>query len=378
MLMPQFFKEKHLKWLEKLISCPSVTPCDLGAQPLIGEFLTELSPLIEVKTAHGTITSNTSYTLKGNEKHFVFVGHTDVVPAPTTEWSSDPFSLILKDNQLIGRGVVDMKGAIICFLAAIEHILTSKKIHPTIHILLTSNEEGSGHEGLQCLLERVSIPTCSLVLIGEPSSTHEPGDCIKAGRRGSMHAEIHLKGHAYHVAYAGQLHPIYHLDRLVSQLKSTDWDLGSSVPFFAKSSFQITKIQTQDCVENVIPAQLMIRFNIRYSPATSLAECSYLLETILKQYPLEFTTVWRQGATPWRSSLTKKDIDHLLGNHPAYKGVLSTNGGVSDGYKVATQLSQRILELGLSHESAHQTHEWTTLEHLNTLTSLYIELLNKS
>lgn len=375
--MFSLFKKKHLSWLDALLQCRSVSPHDDGAQPLIASFIKEIDSSSHYEVAHGALTSNTAYHIQGNHNHFIFAGHTDVVPALEFVWSQDPFKLTTKnESELIGRGIVDMKGAIICFLAAVEYVMSLNK-HPSIHILLTSNEEACGHEGLQYLLQQISLPECALVVIGEPSAHLKPGDCIKTGRRGSLHGEVQLTGQAYHVAYAENHHPLYYLESILTELKAIDWDLGQVTPFFTKSSFQITKIQTQECVENVIPSHLSIRFNIRYSPVTSLTTCNTLLENLLNAYPLESSIAWRQGAIPWRSALAQKDIDALLGAHPAYKGYLSTDGGVSDGYKIATHLSDRIIEVGLSHQSAHQTNEWTTFDDLNTLTSLYAQLLLK-
>jgi len=372
------FNEKHLLWLHQLLQCQSITPIDDGAQSLIHDFLKEIISNIDTHQAHGIATNNTAYYFNNNQPTLVFAGHTDVVPAGQQEWIANPFQLTRLEDRLIGRGIVDMKGAIICFLAALEHMLQYHPLScPSIMILLTSNEEGCGTQGLQYLLKDIVVPSPSLVIIGEPSSIDIPGDCIKTGRRGSIHAEVDLKGQPYHVAYAGDYHPLYYIEELVAQLKAIDWDCGIDIPFFAKSSFQITKIQTQECVENVIPASLKLRFNIRYSPATSLDICSNLLDQTLKKYPLQSTTRWRQGATPWRSSITDQDIERLLKAHWAYKGYFSTDGGVSDGYKIAAQLTDRIIELGLSHKSAHQINEWTTLNDLKTLTELYIQLMLK-
>ena len=138
--------ETHLNWLRQLIACRSVTPNDDNAQHLICKIVKKIFPelQLQIQTAHSETTHNTSVIINGTSKKLTFAGHTDVVPADQGDWQSDPFQLTARENRCFGRGIVDMKGAIICFLAALDNLRQKNIPLPTVQIILTSDEEGSG------------------------------------------------------------------------------------------------------------------------------------------------------------------------------------------------------------------------------------------
>ncbi len=361
--------------LAKLIECVSVTPHDHGAQFLIKKYLENLF-FTKVTSIEKKINQTTNSLIKINfnsEKTIIFVGHTDVVPAQESQWAYAPFKLTIQENKLIGRGIADMKGAIVAFIAAIENLYSLKKDCPNVIFLLTSDEEGSGKDGLQTLLDSSEIKENTIAIIGEPTSQFRIGDCVKIGRRGSLHCLLELEGESYHVAYPGKNHPIYYLDFLIRELKLVDWDQGLSINNFESSSFQITKIETEDSVENVIPSKIMIRFNIRYSPVTNLQKVEKVLENILETIPLKKNAIWKQGATPWHSELKAHELNSILKDVNVEK--FTTDGGVSDGYKVFQFFTQKIIEIGLKNETAHQKNEYITLDDLKDLISLYEQIL---
>ena len=106
----------------ELIRCPSVTPEEGGAIAYLQRVLTEAGFDVHrvMFTEPGYDNIENLYARIGTgSPHFVFAGHTDVVPpGDSTLWSYAPFAGEVSEEVLFGRGAVDMKGAIACMLAA--------------------------------------------------------------------------------------------------------------------------------------------------------------------------------------------------------------------------------------------------------------------
>lgn len=90
------------------------------------------------------------------------------------------------------------------------------------------------------------------------------GDVIKIGRRGSLTANINLHGKQGHVAYPHLAeNPIHKLSPVLVDLTTTIWDQGNA--YFPPTSMQITSIQAGGQASNIIPGELSLQFNFRYS-----------------------------------------------------------------------------------------------------------------
>lgn len=366
--------QKHAQWLHKLLSFPSVSPHDLGAQQWLVSWAQSQNIPHNVRHCHRGATSNMALTLGPDLQtpHLHFVGHTDVVPAEEKRWSYPPFALTCDKKNLYGRGICDMKGAIIAFIAAYD-ALRKQQSNLTVTLLLTSDEEGSGADGLQHLLQEYPQDCVSFVVIGEPTATKTVGDAIKIGRRGSFHGELSLIGASHHVAYPKKKDPLTFLPELLTQWQNYDWDHGVGQPG-SQTHFQITQIQTQDCVENVIPGKIQLRFNFRYISGTSTEQLQQRFEQFLKPLPLEHKLHWRFGARPWKSGLSDEILVQLFGT----QAQRLMDGGVSDGYKVAKHLTSKIVEVGLPHVTAHEHDEHISEENFLDLVALYTNLMHKS
>jgi succinyl-diaminopimelate desuccinylase len=372
--MPRY-DNNVLQWLDTLLRKRSITPHDCGAQEAVCAMARSFQPMIELQHCPVGQTNNIAITLgpQGDQPHCHFIGHTDVVPAFEDAWQYPPFELTHVKGKLYGRGVCDMKGAIVAFLAAYQRCLESEP-HKTVTLMLTSDEEGSGHDGLQHLLKNYDKRRVSFALIGEPTAQYHSGDRVKNARRGSLHGVLRLTGKSAHVAYPQKKDPLFFLKDLLQDLNTQDWDAGGGSEC-AYTSFQITKIHTQDCVENVIPAEIEIRFNFRYIPQTSLPSIQQAFQAILSRYPLAAQISWRAGAVPWQSSLDVSAIHHLFQDGGFEEPICCSLGGVSDGYKVAQYLTPKIIEIGLPHHTAHQEDEHVEMTDLKRLIELYHHIL---
>ena len=249
-----------------LIRSPSVTPVDAGAMATLKGALEALGFTCRDLPFEGT---PNLYARRGNDgPNLCFAGHTDVVPTGTVAaWSHDPFAAEVRDGVLFGRGAVDMKGGIACWLAAVSRVLAEAGVPGSLSFLITGDEEGPALHGTKRVVEQLiaegeRIDAC---VVGEPSSSQHLGDMIKVGRRGSLNSWITVKGRQGHVAYPDRAaNPVPVLVRLLNRLAEAHLDDG--YPEFPPSNLEITTVDVGNPASNVIPAEATARLNIRFNP----------------------------------------------------------------------------------------------------------------
>lgn len=381
---------KGLELLTHLIESKSITPNDCGLQQHIYQHLLErtdaalknIQAELLIQDFSRGDTANSQIIIKPKAtKNAVskigFIGHTDVVPAQHDTWSSNPFSLTINKDKLIGRGMVDMKGSIACFIDSLVIFIQSiQSLDFEIHIFLTSDEEGSGKDGLEVLFNQIKTNDFLYAIIGEPTSEDFIGDYIKVGRRGSVHGNLSLIGKQYHVAYPGHKNPFVVLPKVISTMNNLTFE-EPATSLFTPSNLEITSISSEQTVENIIPSTISMRFNVRNTPTYPLELLKQNIQQALKplldnfDYKLKF----RQGGAPWFSSIDNETLKQLL--HPL-KYQKTTKGGLSDGWKAHQAGLTNLFELGLKNKTAHQVDEYASLEDLNTLTDIYITILKNT
>jgi succinyl-diaminopimelate desuccinylase len=366
-----------LELTKQLIRRRSVTPDDAGCQPIIAERLQALGFKIE-SMRFGEV--DNLWARRGTDAPlFVFAGHTDVVPTgPVNQWNSDPFEAIERDGKLYGRGAADMKGSLAAMVIAVEQFIAENPGHKgSIGFLITGDEEGIAISGTVKVIEKLEsrkekIDWC---LVGEPSSTERVGDTIKNGRRGSLSGTLTVYGQQGHVAYP-QLadNPIHRVSAAMAELCAIEWDQGNE--FFPATTFQISNIHAGTGANNVIPGEIEILFNFRYSTASNEAQLRERVETLLKRHRLDYILQWHLSGHPFitqRGALidaTEKAIKTVTGMDTQ----LSTAGGTSDGRFIAPTGTQ-VVELGPVNATIHKIDENVDIEGLEQLTKMYARIL---
>lgn len=362
-----------------LIECPSLTPHDAGCQTIISEHLSKLN--FNIEHFHDSDVTNLWAKRGTVAPLFVFVGHTDVVPTGLLEqWTSHPFTPTIRDGYLYGRGAADMKSGIAAMLTALNRFIQKYPDHlGSIGILITSDEEGHAINGTKKVIDRLitkneKIDWC---LVGEPSSDNQVGDVIKNGRRGSLSFKLNIQGKQGHIAYPHLADNAIHRSvPAINELISIKWDDGNQ--YFQPTGFQISNIRAGTGANNVIPGNIEIIGNFRFSPAITVESIQERLINLLKKYQLEFNIDWQVSALPF---LTKEGI-FIEQCRAAIKDItgintqLSTTGGTSDGRFVAPTGAQ-ILELGVCNATIHQIDECVRVEDLEKLSFIYERLLEK-
>jgi len=360
-----------------LIARPSITPDDQGCQTLL---IDRLAPLGFVAEKMPFAAVDNIWLRKGSSAPlFCFAGHTDVVPTGDLNlWESDPFAPEVREGQLYGRGAADMKGSIAAMTVACERFVQAYPNHNgSIAFLITSDEEGVAVNGTVKVVETLEqrqekIDWC---LVGEPSSTAEVGDIVKNGRRGSLGGVLTIMGKQGHVAYPHlAANPIHLAAPFLTEVTQIMWDEGNT--YFPPTSFQISNIHAGTGTTNVIPEQLEITLNFRFSTETTAEQLQARFEALLKKHQLNYNMDWKLSGQPFLTDVG----DLVAATQAAIKTVtgrdtqLSTAGGTSDGRFIAPTGAQ-VLELGPVNATIHQINECVNVEDLDRLEEIYFQIL---
>jgi succinyl-diaminopimelate desuccinylase len=364
---------------QELIRRRSVTPDDCGCQEVMIERLSAIGFKIE-RLRFGDV--DNFWAVRGDSgSTLCFAGHTDVVPTgPEQNWQQAPFDATIVDSHIVGRGAADMKGSLAAMVVACERFVALNPNHSgRIAFLITSDEEGIAIDGtvkvIQLLQQRNELP--EWCLIGEPSSTTKCGDVVKNGRRGSLGCTLRVKGLQGHVAYPHLAdNPVHRAAPALAALATEVWDQGND--FFPATSFQISNIQAGTGATNVIPGEMQVIFNFRFSTELTEELIIQRTERIVDQHGLDYSADWHLSGQPFLTSsgelvsATVASIAEVTG----LETELSTAGGTSDGRFIAP-LGVQVIELGPVNESIHKINENTNIEDLNTLTEIYQTILSK-
>jgi succinyl-diaminopimelate desuccinylase len=370
-----------------LIRCPSVTPAEGGALDCLQRVLADAGFAVHrVKFSEpGSADVENLYARIGTAApHLMFAGHTDVVPpGDEAAWSHAPFAGEVADGRLYGRGAVDMKGAIACFLAAaLDHLVANGgKPKGSISFLITGDEEGDAVNGTIKLLRWAAergerFDHC---IVGEPSNPAALGDAVKIGRRGSLNGTLVVAGKQGHVAFPHLAeNPIRGLVTLMSAVMAEPLDRGTE--HFDPSNLEFTSVDVGNRTVNVIPGEARARFNIRYNDLHTPEKLKALIErrcaaaAINARWRIEYlpSNSWVFHTQPGPFvDLVVEAIAAATGRRPQ----LSTSGGTSDARFIKDYCP--VLEFGLVGKTMHQVDEHVATAELTALTAIYRRILDR-
>ena len=363
---------------QALIRQRTVNPCHDGAQDVLAEALESLG--FRTKRYHFEGVDNLYARLGGAAPNFCFAGHTDVVPVgDEAGWTVDPFGAEIRDGILYGRGTSDMKGAIAAFVSACARYIGDHGVpQGSISLLITGDEEGPGLHGTRRLLPAViadgeKIDHC---IVGEPTSEDRIADIVKNGRRGSLNAVLKAVGKQGHAAYPEKsANPMPVLLDALQKLRDLKLDNGS--PGFQPSNLEITTIDVGNPAHNVIPAQAVAKFNIRFNPNHTGADLMARLQQLIGS-GRDGVTLSLDMRVTGEAFYTKpgKLTDLIVGAVEAETGrkpELTTGGGTSDARYIKDVCP--VAELGVRNEMAHKVDEAIPVDEIETLCRIYYRLL---
>ncbi len=367
-----------IELLQNLLKIRSISPRDMGCFDLIEKELKELG--FNCKRINYLNVENLYATIGDSEKLFCFLGHTDVVPTgPEEKWKYPPFSATIDGDILYGRGTADMKASVAAFIeSAKEFINSSEKLKFKLSILLTSNEEGTSKDGFIDKIVEDMIGNDEIIdfcLVGEPTSSEKVADYARIGRRGSLGGYLKIFGKQGHIAYPEKVvNPILLAGDLISKLNNKIWDNGNDA--FDPTSFQISNINSGTGAHNVVPGELQLIFNFRFSTESSEESLKSEFESILNELDLNYDLAWDLNGNPYytKDNFFKDIVSDSVKEITGYTPDLNTKGGTSDGRFIA-KMDTEIIELGPVNKSIHQIDEHVKISELWTLKDIYTKIL---
>jgi succinyl-diaminopimelate desuccinylase len=367
-----------LELARDLIRRSSVTPNDAGCQQLMIQRLNSCGFNTE-PLRYGEV-DNFWAEIGTTGPLLAFAGHTDVVPTgPENEWYHPPFSGVVADGILHGRGAADMKGSLAAMITAAQRFVVK---HPNfsgrLGFLITSDEEGPAINGTKRVMEHlqnngIHIDYC---IVGEPSSSKTVGDVVKAGRRGSLNGNMQIKGKQGHVAYPQlALNPVPPSARFIAAMDTIEWDKGNEV--FPPTTFQISNINGGTGASNVIPGQVDIQFNFRFSPESSPESLQQRVAALCEELKLDCEIEWGLSGMPFQTGHGEllQAVSKAIKNQTGTTTIPSTAGGTSDGRFIAPYGTQ-VVELGPCNDTIHKVNEQVSGADLDTLSLIYEEIMS--
>jgi succinyl-diaminopimelate desuccinylase len=368
-----------LKLTAELLRRPSVSPEDHGCLDVIGGRLEALG--FRVERLRYPPVDNLWATRGSGRPLLCFAGHTDVVPTgPREDWRTDPFEPVIQDGLLFGRGAADMKSGLAAMVTAAERFLARHGGHGgTLAFLLTSDEEGPAVDGTRRVVQALEargekIDWC---VVGEPTSHEVLGDTIKVGRRGSLSGRLAVHGVQGHIAYPHLAdNPVHAFAPALAELVARRWDEGNA--YFQPTSFQVANVAAGTGAPNVIPGELKVRFNLRFSTEHTVESLQRIVLEILDRHGLNYTLDWHVSGLPFLTGpgvLTEavsSAVIEITGRTP----VLSTTGGTSDGRFIAPTGAQ-VVELGVGNATIHKVNECARVADIEQLTLVYERVMER-
>jgi succinyl-diaminopimelate desuccinylase len=357
----------------ELLGRPSVSPEDRGCLDVIAARLAPAGFDCE-RLPFGPV--DNLWARRGRSAPVLcFAGHTDVVPpGPAEDWASDPFVPQIRDGRLFGRGAADMKSGLAAMVVAAESFVARHPHHRgTLAFLLTSDEEGPSIDGTRRVIETLDargeqIDWC---IMGEPSSNDVLGDTIKVGRRGSLSGRLTIHGTQGHVAYPHLAdNPVHRFAPALAELTSTRWDNGNE--YFQPTSFQVSNVAAGTGAPNVIPGELKLRFNLRFSTVHTVESLQHAVIAILDRHGLDYTLEWFVSGQPFltRPGVLTETVLRAVREVTGRTAATSTTGGTSDGRFIAPTGAQ-VVELGVVNATIHKVDEHVNVDDIDVLVRVY-------
>ena len=363
-----------------LLRRPSVSPEDHGCLDVIAARLATIG----FRNERFTYDPVDNLWARRGSGHPVlcFAGHTDVVPTgPREEWRTDPFEPVVEDGVLYGRGSADMKSGLAAMVTAAERFVGKHPKHAgSLAFLLTSDEEGPSVDGTRRVMGVLEArgEKIDYCVVGEPTSHERLGDTIKIGRRGSLSGRLTVHGVQGHIAYPHLAdNPVHGFAPALAELVARRWDEGNE--FFQPTSFQVSNIAAGTGAPNVVPGEMKVRFNLRFSTEQTVETLQHTVLGILDRHRVKYSLEWFVSGLPFLTppgkltDVVSAAVDDVTGIRPAF----STTGGTSDGRFIAPTGAQ-VVELGVANATIHKVNECVRVVDIDVLSQVYERVMERA
>ncbi len=399
--------ERYLSYaldvLKKLISIPTVNPPGEGyeeAASFLKRVLEDLGASVElIEVPEDYLDKHYPYAPAhhGRKRLIVFArfsrscvlhvnAHYDVVP-PGVGWKYEPFTPVIEDGKVFGRGASDDKAGIACAIASLKKLI-DEGVEPRVEVAFVPDEE-SGGIGTRYLVEEIRIKP-SRVLITEPTTSER----IAIGHKGVVRGFIRIVGTQGHAAAPWRFINAFEegckfATKFLSEVKSVFSRYRSSYPYecdeakFSTISLGgVAKVSTEK--ENVIPGEFMFSFDARIVPELDVELAKRKILEVAKEcsresrarIEVEITTCIPASVTHPDSDLVKTLVSiakRVIDVEPR----LFVNSGRYDSVYYALRGASCAIYGPGAEGVAHAPNEYVPIEELRRFIAIYSELFKE-
>ena len=218
-------------------------------------------------------------------------------------------------------------------VTATERFVASHSRHAgSLAFLLTSDEEGAAVDGTRRVMDLLEArgEKIDFCVVGEPTSHERLGDTIKIGRRGSLSGRLGpVHGVPGHIASPQALQTI-RCTALRPPLRN--WWPGTgtrATSIFQPTSVQVSNLSAGTGAPNVIPGEMKVRFNLRFSTEQTVESLQLAVHEILDRHRVNYTLEWFVSGLPFftQPGLLTDAVSAAVSDVTGVQPEFSTTGG---------------------------------------------------
>lgn len=376
MSLPNF-----LNLYKGLIAIPSISSTDSSWDQSNLQVINQLAAWLEdlgfnneikeVSSAPGKF--NLIATLGEGDGGLLLAGHTDTVPYDEDKWSTDPFTVIEKDDRLYGLGTIDMKG-FFAFVIEVLKEIDLKTLNKPLRILATADEETT-MSGAQEIGQQKNIKP-DYAIIGEPT-----GLTPVIMHKGHMSEGIRITGRSGHSSDPDKgLNAIEVMHLVIGELKKVQQKFKEKytnphfeVPYPTLNFGAITGGDSP----NRICGCCELHIDMRPIPGITTSELyitvKQALSTINKRYPDSVEVYHLHEPIPAYQCPLHSDI---VKNAEIYTGNKAQSANYCTEAPFIQQLGCDTIVMGPGHiAQAHQANEYLDLSFVKPTKSVIEKMI---
>lgn len=192
--------------------------------------------------------------------------HHDTVK-PNNGYTKDPFKAIEEDGKLYGLGSNDAGGCLVSLLATFTYFYKKKNLEYNLVIVASAEEESSGPNGLNSMLE--IIPNIDVAIVGEPTQMN-----LAIAEKGLVVFDAKVNGTPSHAAHPNNDNAIYNTVAVLNWFQNYKFEKKS--PVLGDVKMTVTQIHAGK-QHNAIPAEVELVIDVRVNDKYSNQEIADIL-----------------------------------------------------------------------------------------------------
>ncbi|MBN2012652.1 ArgE/DapE family deacylase [candidate division KSB1 bacterium] len=304
---------------------------------------------------------------KSNAKLLV-AAHMDVVPAGDG-WTSDPWQVIVRNGNMIGRGVLDNKGPLASSLVAarvMKQVVGDDQLAGQFMISALSDEEATDPDGVDygiefLLAEKHIQPTCAIIPdIGENMKR------IDIAEKGRMVVKITSIGKQAHGSTPERgVNAIYPMAALVSKFEKMRMNFAPH-PLLVEPTMNLGEIHG-GAAANIVAGECSIVLDIRTLPGQTREKVVAELQRVIDSVPGTFKIHIDEWSDPHKIEPDNPLVKAIQQNTQEFLGFTPETFGMGGGTFAKTLVLNGIPAVGFGpgdDDAFHLADEYVEIKQL--------------